>query len=154
MNCHILLLSTLISIFFPLCSFTPGNKAAQNYQTYLWAHFNHLNHHNDVAQKCYQLLLQENPHNSIYEGYAHHLFQTEQYATLANLIPILEKQAAQSLDTQLLCAQTLELVGKRSEATKKLIALSNQFPTNPEIIYYTAAAYIQDNQPDKSIKAH
>ncbi len=129
-----------------------SRPSSQNYQTYLWAHFNHLNKHDDVAEKSYQLLLREKPHSIVYEGYAHHLFQTEHYAQLVQLIPELEKSVPNNLDTQLLCAQALDLVGKRDEATKKLVTLSNQFPTNPEVVYYAAAAQAQSNQNDAALK--
>lgn len=129
-----------------------AKPSSQNYQTYLWAHFNHLNNHDDIAKECYKILLQEKPHSSVYEGYAHHLFQTEQYTALVAITPLLEKHVPNNLDTQLLCAQALELVGKRPEATKKLVALSNQFPTNPEVVYYAAAAQVQSNQNDAALK--
>ncbi len=142
-----ILLSLLLSV---VISFSANSF--QTYQTYLWAHFNHLNNHDDVAQKCYTLLLKEKPHPSVYEGYAHHLFQTEHYAQLVQLIPELEKTVPNNLDTQLLCAQALELTGKREQATKKLITLSNTFPTNPEVVYYAAAAQAQSSNPDGALK--
>ncbi len=122
------------------------------YQTYLLAHFNHLNSNHDVAHRCYEQLLQQTQHPCIYEGYAHHLFQTEQFPQLITIVPLLEKHMPNNVDTQLLCAHTMEVVGKRQDACNKLTALSTQFPNNPEVIYHAAASLAQNNQNDAAVK--
>ena len=131
----------------------PQFQSNNQYHTYLWGCFNHLEEKPSLAKQCFESVLSTQDSKYAYLGYIQHLYETNQFEKIVSLIPKLENDLADNLDTQLIFVKTLELTGNQTQADKKVIDLYNTFKTNAEITYGTALAYTRNNNPSQALKA-
>ena len=126
---------------------TPTNP----FHLYFWAYYNDLTHNHPVAQKCYDAIFRSETSPFIYAGYLHHLFNTNQFEKIVSLIPQIESHFPQNLDLQIIIVKALEQTGKQAQADKRIMTLATNHSTNPELIYYGAAAYVRAHQSQEAL---
>lgn len=135
--------SMLLSI---LISYSQASENSQNYHLYFWANYNQLEHHNDVAQHCYDILFKQHKNPYIYPGFLVHLMQTKQFDAILRLMPLVESTQKIDFSTHLIFINALEATGKHHDVIQRLTALSKQYPEQPEVMYYTATAHAEQNR--------
>ncbi len=133
----------LISIYSILINtYMYCNQQQVHYQLAVWGYYTHAEGHDRVAYDCFeQLLAVEQLAPTFYYGYIDFLTHIGAYAKIAALVPYLQKNCGHNAHVNLRGAQALERTGKIQEAYEYLIALSEQFTKNAEIIYHTARAH-------------
>ena len=160
MNCGYIKKSVLI-LMVSIPSITMGRlpieppqfQSNNQYHTYLWGCFNHLEEKPSLAKQCFESVLSQPDSLYAYPGYIQHLYETNQFKKIVSLIPKLENDLADNLDTQLIFVKTLELTNNQAQADRKVINLYNTFKTNAEVTYGTALAYTRNNNPSQALKA-
>lgn len=150
MNRDKILCSLLISHSICLSLFCT-KPTSSDYYDYLRATFAQRGGNIEIAQKCYDHLLNKSQSTYAYQGYLKHLFTSDQYQTIVQLAPTLEKNFKQDLDAQLIFAQAFEITGNTQAAEDRFILLGKQFPTHSEAAYYAAAALTRRGQYNEAL---
>jgi predicted Zn-dependent protease len=138
----IFLLLNSVHIFFAKETFQDSNP----YHIYLWSCYNQFEKKTSIVKDCFDVLINDDCSVYIYAGYIDYLFSTKQYKTIIQLISKIDSALGDHLETQLTLVKALELSGKNKEAEARIIALQNKFPTNAEVVYGCALAYMRNNQ--------
>jgi predicted Zn-dependent protease len=154
-NKKLLLLLGLLSLSqFNTCHLPiePPQFQSNNYHTYLWGCFNHLEENPSLTQKCFESVLSKTESTYAYPGYIRHLYETNQFEKIVSLRGKVEKKLYDDLETQLIFVKALELTGNQIQADQKVINLYQQFKTNAEVIYGVSLAYIRKNNSSQALK--
>ncbi len=122
------------------------------FHNYIWANYKQFNQEPDQAQKYYQKIIANAPSHFAYKGYIHHLQETNQWGSLAKLIPAYDSIFANDAAIQMIFAQALEIIGNQNAADERLVKLHGQNKTNQEITFSTAQMYMRRKEPENALK--
>src|SRR5262245_20763803 len=100
-----------------LCAVPPSTlyHNTNNYHSYLWGTYNQLEGKPEIAQYYYEEILKTSDSPYAYPGYLTHLFEKKEYQKIINLMPAIDEQLSDNLNSQLIFVKTLEL-GNTHEA--------------------------------------
>jgi tetratricopeptide (TPR) repeat protein len=125
------------------------------YTRYLQAAYLHTRGKATDAYKAYQHILAQNPPPYAYEGFFRLLFDVGQFK---NIVTFYERKRAtfetafkDNLEFQLLIAQAYLNTDQEAKAVKLFTALTEKYPDNEQVAYYTALSFIQNNQIEKAL---
>lgn len=123
---------------------------SNQFHSYFWANFKGFED-KDVANKWYESIFSK-PHSLLTnKGYIHLLNDQHNYQKIISLMPKVEVAFKNDPDMQLIFVNALRKAGKKDEADDRLIKLSQQFKTHPEIVFNTAEALIQRKELKNAI---
>ena len=131
--------------FFTFFFIIQSNES-EKYHFYFWANYNQLENRAGLAQQCYDFLFKNFNSQHLYPGFLAHLLQTQQFDTIVRLAGKPELNNLKDLSTELIFIKAFEATGNHEEGVKRLVALSTQYPENPEIIFYTATMHAESNR--------
>lgn len=103
------------------------------------------------AYELYKSMLGSQAPVYVYKGYIHLLFDTANYAHVAQLIPQLDPVFQNDPAIQLIFAQVLEKTGKIDQADERYITLNNRFKNNQEIAFNAANSYLRRKEPENAL---
>lgn len=124
---------------------------SQNIHRYMWANYYQFAGKQPEAFACFQRVIQDQPSLFCYKGYIHYLSKIHQLETVLPLIEKLDTPFKDDPDVQLTFALALKSAGKTTDASQRLIGLSQRFKNHIEIAYYTAHAYVEQKEPENAI---
>ncbi|MFA6527379.1 MAG: tetratricopeptide repeat protein [Candidatus Babeliales bacterium] len=129
---------------------------ADGYFNYLKAIRQHQMGNVREAYTTYQKLLTDKDLISPYEGYIHLLFDTGQHGAIVGLFEkkgaTFEKMLENNLDIQLALAQSYLALNQETKANTILSALTEKYPDNEQISYYTAVSLLQKQDFKAALK--
>lgn len=104
------------------------------------------------AEQHYKILLTTPNHPvQAYKGYAHYLAASNQFATIIDLTPKLDKDFPKDPIVQMAIAMALERTGSQDDAIKRVITLAEYYPGNQEIVFHAAQAYVARKELENAI---
>ncbi len=116
---------------------------ANQYHDYFVANYNQFGGNKTVAEAWYEHI-QKKPHSVLTnKGYVDLLSSTGKFQKIIELMPKIEAQFKDDPDMQLIFVTSLQKIGKKKEADNKLITLSQQFKTHPELTFHAAETLVQ-----------
>lgn len=86
-----------------------------------------------------------------YKGYAQFLALSNQHNKIIDLMPMLDKSFADDPIVQMVIIEALNNTNKQTQAADKLIQLFHHHPTQPEVAFHTAQAYMARHEPENAI---
>src|SRR5690606_30691753 len=121
------------------------------FHRYLWANYNHFSGNITSAQKWYNALLSSQCSLYTYKGYINFLFDTKQNSRIIELIPLIDKEFENDPEIQLIFAISLEKNNQTNKSDERLVKISSQFKTHPEIILRTTQSYMRRKEPENAL---
>lgn len=129
---------------------------ADGYFNYLKALHQHQMGDAQGAYTTYQKVLTNKNLIPPYEGYIHLLFDTGQHAGVVGLFEKKDvsfgKMFEDNLDIQLILAQSYLTLNQETKANTILTTLTEKYPDNEQVAYYTAVSLIQKQDFGAALK--
>ena len=105
------------------------------------------------AEEHYKAILSSsNAPIQVYKGYTNYLALSNQFQKIIDLSPQLDKNFPNDPMVQMAIASALEHTQAQEEAIKRVIKLAEQHPTNQEIVFHAAQAYVARKELENAIK--
>ncbi len=128
--------------FIPLLAIS--SILANPFHNYFWAKYQQFGGNTQETKKWYNHIFSDANHSLLNnKGYLHFLADTKDYKKIVELMPKLEKTFAKDPDVQLTFVTALRNVGKKDEADKRIIELSQAFKDHTEIVFNAAETLVQ-----------
>ncbi len=130
-------------IYIGLATLIMTTLHCNQYHTYFWANYKQFEGDKSNAHKWYETIF-EKPHSLLTnKGYIHFLSENKNYRKILELMPKVEKAFTKDPDIQLIFVAALKHMGKKDEADRRLIELSQKFKLHPEIVFNAAETLVQ-----------
>jgi len=127
---------------------------ATNIHRHLWANYNHFSGNIAQAKDWYTKLFSSSPSIYTYKGYLNVLADSNElnnFRTIVELMPNLEKKFSNDPDVQLIFVKALEKTNQIKKADNLIIQLSHSFKTHSEITFRAAQTYIRRQEPENAL---
>ncbi|HLJ31396.1 MAG TPA: hypothetical protein VKU36_03080 [Candidatus Babeliales bacterium] len=124
------------------------------FHRYLWANYNHFAGNISQAQDWYNKLFSANPSIYTYKGHLYTLAESNQlnnFKTILELMPVLEKKFSNDPDVQLIFVKALEKTNQIKKADHLVMQLSHSFKTHAEITFRATQAYIRRQESENAL---
>ncbi|HEV2916171.1 MAG TPA: hypothetical protein VGW78_00330 [Candidatus Babeliales bacterium] len=118
----------------------------------MWATFLHYDKQYSNAQDWFVALLEQPMSLYALKGYFLFLFDRQDYASLLEYVPVIEKKLKNDVDMQRVAAHTLLHTGHTQEADALFIKLNRQFPTNADIALETVKSLLKVGNIEQALE--
>lgn len=138
--------------FFLLYSTLCSPATTNNIHRYMWANYKQFAGNHTEAQQWYDRIFATDQH-SIFtnKGYLHFLNDHSNYQRIVQLMPTLEKTFKSDADIQLIFVVALKKTGQIEQADNKLIYLSREIKTHPEIVLQAAETLVRRKEMNNAL---
>lgn len=124
------------------------------FHRHFWANYKHYSGDIAHAKDWYTKLFSSNPSVYTYKGYLNILADSNElnnFRTIIEHIPLLEKKFSNDPDVQLIFVKAFEKTNQTKKADNLIIQLSHSFKTHAEIAFRAAQIYIRRNESENAL---
>ncbi len=123
-----------------------------NLHRYMWANYKQFEGHTKEAEAWYDRIFStDQPSIFTNKGYLHFLQDHGNYQRIVELMPKIEETFKNDPDIQLIFINAMKKRGNTAQAEDKLIRLSREFKTHPEVVYQATEAFIQRKEMNNAL---
>lgn len=128
------------------------DSASRNIHHYFLAQYKQIGGALPEAAQHYEAILTSTKAPiQAFKGYTQYLALSNQFSKIIDLQPQLDKNFGKDPAVQMAIAMAMERTGSQDEAIARVITLAEQHPTNQEIIFHAAQAYVARKELENAI---
>ncbi len=129
-----------------------NDEKSEQYYLYLKGSFEYQNKYYEKALKTFQELISQNPPIYAYENYIKLLAETMQFQQIVKLPEKIRSAFSESSEVGILIAQAYLFTNKENAAEKLFQKLSEKYPNNEYVAYYTIVSFLQQGKVAKALE--
>lgn len=125
--------------------------SANSLHNYMWANYQQFSGNQAQAEHWYKKVTNDQSSLFSNKGYVHFLFDHGDFGKVVELMPKLEEHFKNDPDLQLIFVMALRKTNNGEKADAKLINISRDFKTHPEIVFNTAETLIRRKESQNAL---